>query len=53
MTYTTLAKMIEKMTPKEERDRLVGNMVADPAIFRKEGYHRDWKKTSPSQDQWK
>jgi hypothetical protein len=41
MTYTTLAKMIEKMTPKEERDRLIGNMVADPAIFRKEGYHKE------------
>jgi len=41
MTYTTLARMIEKMTPKEERDRLIGNMVADPAIFRKEGYHKE------------
>jgi len=41
MTYTALARVIEKMTPREEKNLLVGNMVADPAIFRKEGYKKD------------
>jgi hypothetical protein len=37
MTYKSLARKIEAMTPDWERDVLQGNMVADPAIFAKKG----------------
>jgi len=37
LTYQKLAKKIEEMTPADEREMLVGNMVADPAIFAKKG----------------
>lgn len=36
-TYKALARKIYSLTPEWERDVLVGNMVADPAIFSKKG----------------
>jgi phage terminase large subunit len=37
LTYKALARKIKDMTPEDERPRLEGNMVADPAIFSRKG----------------
>ena len=41
--YSALGKKIMEMTPKEERDKLETNVVADPAIFSKKGENTEGK----------
>lgn len=43
MTYKMLAKKVDEMTPIKERELLSGNMIADPAIFQKQGYSAEGK----------
>jgi hypothetical protein len=43
MTYDAFARKIQQMTPKAEQERLTGNIVADPAIFQKQGYSKEGK----------